>query len=86
MLFSFKKFVSKISPTEVQDGFLNYRTSKYKLSYYETPSGIKYAMNTDLNSQGVRELLQAINSQVLGLHYLYCKWYVNHFHLLVDIC
>lgn len=64
MLYSIKNFVSKISPAEVREGFLNYKTSKYKLNFYETPSGLKYVMNTDLNAQGVRELLQSINSQV----------------------
>lgn len=65
MLFTIqKRIVPNLSPTEVREGFQCYRTSKYKLSYYETPSGIKYVMNTDLNAQGVRELLQTINSQV----------------------
>jgi len=65
MLYSIKNFVSKMSPVDVTEGFQCYRTSKYMLNYYETPSGIKYVMNTDLNSISVRELLQQINSQVL---------------------
>jgi len=64
MLYSIKNFVSKMSPVDVTEGFQCYRTSKYMLNYYETPSGIKYVMNTDLNSISVRELLQQINSQV----------------------
>ena len=66
MLYSIRSFVSKISPSDVKEGFQCYRTSKYKLNYYETPSGIKYIMNTDLNSQNIRELMQAINSQVFS--------------------
>ncbi len=64
MLYSIRNFVSKMSPTDVREGFQCYRTSKYVLNYFETPSGVKFVMNTDLNSQGVRELLQTINSQV----------------------
>ena len=72
MLFTIqKRIVPNMSPTDVKEGFLCYKTSKYKLNYFETPSGIKYVMNTDLNSLGVRELLQAINSQVL-------YWFVSN--------
>lgn len=64
MLYSIRNFVTKISPTDVKEGFQCYRTSKYKLNYYETLTGVKYVMNTDLNAQNVKELLQSINSQV----------------------
>jgi trafficking protein particle complex subunit 1 len=75
MLYSIRSFVSKISPSDVKEGFQCYRTSKYKLNYYETPSGIKYIMNTDLNAQNIRELMQAINSQV----FLSTEVNINHF-------
>lgn len=64
MLFSLKSFVSKISPLDTKEGFLYYKTSKYALHYFETPSGLKFILNTDVNAQNVRELLQQMYSQI----------------------
>lgn len=64
MLFSIKSFVGKISPLDVKEGFLHYKTSKYALHYFETPSGLKFVLNTDTNAQNVRELLQQIYRQI----------------------
>ncbi|RMX53318.1 hypothetical protein pdam_00022149, partial [Pocillopora damicornis] len=56
MLYSIKSFVARMSPSESKDGFLNYRTSKYKLHFYETPTGLKFILNTDLNAGSIKDI------------------------------
>uniref|UniRef100_B1ASW6 Trafficking protein particle complex subunit n=1 Tax=Mus musculus TaxID=10090 RepID=B1ASW6_MOUSE len=62
MLFSIRSFVSKMSPLDMKDGFLSFQTSRYKLHYYETPTGIKVVMNTDLGVGPIRDVLHHIYS------------------------
>ncbi|XP_062472353.1 uncharacterized protein LOC134162496, partial [Pezoporus occidentalis] len=64
MLFSLRSFVSKMSPTDMRDGFLSFHTSRYRLHYYETPSGLRLVLNTDLGVSSAREALQHIYSNV----------------------
>uniref|UniRef100_A0A1Y9G9I8 Trafficking protein particle complex subunit n=1 Tax=Anopheles albimanus TaxID=7167 RepID=A0A1Y9G9I8_ANOAL len=64
MLFSIKSFVSKISPIDPKEGFLYYKTNKYTLHYLEVPSGVKFVLNTDNTSTGIREFLQNIYTKI----------------------
>ncbi|EPY73960.1 voltage-gated potassium channel subunit beta-3 [Camelus ferus] len=53
---------SDIGPQRGKDGFLAFQTSRYKLHYYETPTGIKVVMNTDLGVGPIRDVLHHIYS------------------------
>ncbi|CAG9135594.1 unnamed protein product [Plutella xylostella] len=52
------KTVWDVQRRDPKDGFLHYKTSKYTLHCLETPSGLKFIINTDNQAQGVRELLK----------------------------
>uniref|UniRef100_A0AAX7VLH9 Trafficking protein particle complex subunit n=1 Tax=Astatotilapia calliptera TaxID=8154 RepID=A0AAX7VLH9_ASTCA len=47
-----------------KEGFLSFQTSKYRLHYYETPSGLKFVLNTDLSVTNARDTLQHIYSNL----------------------
>ena len=47
MLFSLKSFSAKLSPVDMKQGFTSYKTNLYRLSLYETPSSLKFVLNTD---------------------------------------
>ncbi|XP_029932360.1 trafficking protein particle complex subunit 1 [Myripristis murdjan] len=64
MLFSIRSFVSKMSPLDMKDGFLSFQTSRYRLHYYETPTGLKFVLNTDLSVGSARDTLQHIYSNL----------------------
>jgi len=64
MVYSIKSFVARMSPADSKDGFLNYRTSRYKLHFYETPTGLKFILNTDLSVGNTKDVLFNIFSKI----------------------
>jgi len=57
-VFSLRNMVRKLGGDG--DSFLSYRTSQYKLHYYETPTNIKFVMLTDTKASSMRLALQQI--------------------------
>lgn len=53
---------------ELGNRFLSYRTSQYKLHYYETPTNVKFVMLTDTKSGSMR----------IALHQIYVSIYVEY--------
>ena len=66
MLFSIKSFVNKLSPEDLKEGFQSFRTSRYRFNLYETPTKVKFVLNTDtaVTHPVVRDLLKKLHSQV----------------------
>ncbi|CAO3639556.1 unnamed protein product [Cunninghamella echinulata] len=73
VILSLRNFVRKLSTiggdhsnnnNNSQDGFISYRTSTYRLHYYETPTGLKFVLNTDPNTEGMRSVLKQIYVQL----------------------
>ncbi|CEP10657.1 hypothetical protein [Parasitella parasitica] len=62
VVLSLRNFVRKLSGN--QDGFISYKTSTYRLHYYETPTGLKFIMNSDPNTESLRMVLKQIHIQL----------------------
>lgn len=54
--------------------FICYRTSQYKLHYFETPTNIKFVMLTDTKAPSMRIALQQI---YVNLYVEYGRWQVE---------
>ena len=68
MIFSIKSLLSRLSHKNSKDGFVSYSTSKYKLHYFETATGLKFVINTD----------NSIGNLSDELWHLYSKIYVEY--------
>ncbi|KAA8909578.1 Longin-like domain-containing protein [Sphaerosporella brunnea] len=65
VVFSLRNMVRKLSGPD--DNFISYRTSSYKLHYYETPTNLKFVMLTDIRMDNLR----------VALHQIYINLYVE---------
>lgn len=64
MIFSIKSLISRLSTTSAKEGFVSYTTSKYKLHFFETPTGLKFVLNTDTDVGNIQEVLWHIYSKL----------------------
>lgn len=64
MIHSINSFVGKISPSDFKDGFLSFSTNKYKLHYFESSTGIKFILITDVGIPNAQDTLMKIYSKV----------------------
>lgn len=65
-IFSLRNMVRKLGGLD--DNFISYRTSHYKLHYYETPTSLKFVMVTDTKTNNLR----------IVLHQIYVSLYVEY--------
>jgi len=65
-LWQIKVFVQKSSPNPEQEksGFHYYKTTAYKLHFFESASNIKFAITTDPEAADLREALRNIYKNV----------------------
>lgn len=68
MIFSIKSLLSRLSHKTSREGFVSYSTSKYKLHYFESATGLKFVLNTDTSTGNLSE----------ELWHLYSKIYVEY--------
>ncbi|KAI0486806.1 snare-like protein [Xylaria cf. heliscus] len=57
-VFSLRNMVRKLGGDD--DAFISFRTSQYKLHYYETPTNLRFALLTEPGALGMRNVLHQI--------------------------
>ncbi|KAI9837524.1 MAG: hypothetical protein M1819_007175 [Sarea resinae] len=57
-IFSLRNMARKLGGQD--DNFISYRTSQYKLHYYETPTNLRFVMITDTKTNNLRVVLHQI--------------------------
>lgn len=64
MIFSIKSLVSRLSTVSAKESFTAFCTTKYKLHFFETATGLKFVLNTDKNADSMIEELNTIYSRI----------------------
>jgi len=64
MLLSLRSFATKLAPRDGKQSVRSFMTSSYKLNLFDTPTGLKFVMNSDVSAGGIQELLRQIYSQI----------------------
>ncbi|KAK9322691.1 Longin-like domain-containing protein [Lipomyces orientalis] len=60
VVFSLRNIVTKLAGEK--ESFFVFRTSKYKLHFYETQTNLRFVMITDLKVDGIRPILEQIHA------------------------
>ncbi|KAF8929143.1 TRAPP subunit bet5 [Dissophora ornata] len=63
VVYSLRNLVKKLGKSS-QDGFIAYKTSHYKLHYYETLTGLKLVLNSDPGVESLQQALRQIYTQL----------------------
>ena len=64
MIFSIKSLVSRLSTVSTKESFTSYGTTKYKLHFFETATGLKFVLNTDTSVGSLNDTLRNIYSTI----------------------
>ncbi|KAF8932857.1 TRAPP subunit bet5 [Haplosporangium bisporale] len=62
VVYSLRNLVKKLGKSH--DGFIAYKTSHYKLHYYETLTGLKFVLNSDPGVESLQSALRQIYTQI----------------------
>jgi trafficking protein particle complex subunit 1 len=57
-IFSLRNMVRKLGGDD--DAFISFRTSQYKLHFYETPTNLRFVLLTDTGTLSMRNVLHQI--------------------------
>ena len=80
---SLKDFMQRVSPTDTsKEPFVSYKTSKTKVHYYETPSGIVFVLTTDPSVGDIRNILQELHKTVRIFSHVDADHRVHELHEL----
>lgn len=64
MIFSIKSLISRLSTKSSKEGLVSYTATNYKLHFFETPTGLKFVMNTDMNVGDIQDVLRRVYAKI----------------------